>query len=86
MNNFDKQLIEIVQQEFPTDTQIVEVMKWLIGKGVLNTTIARRLAVRSYVDCLMVSGKYGKMDALYRAADHFECTYHTVRNYVYQEY
>lgn len=84
MNRFDKQLIAVARQNFPLGTEPVELLRWLIDEGVVDNPVARRLAVRSYVAHLVGSGKCGKVDALYRAADHFGCSYHTARNYVYQ--
>lgn len=83
MNNFDKELVEIVARSLPPKATPADVIGWLARQGVTNNTSARRLVIKEYVDRQFASGKCSKADALFEAADHFGCSEYMARNYYY---
>jgi hypothetical protein len=50
--------------------------------GVVDHTLCKVLAVRTWVDRRCDEG-YGKVKAMWMAAEHFSITYELVRQYIY---
>jgi hypothetical protein len=54
----------------------------LCRMGVVDNTLCKVLAVRLWVDQRCDEG-YGKVKAMWMAAEHFSITYELVRQYIY---
>lgn len=81
MTVFDKHLIECMSRMFPGG-DAGAVTERLIRMGVVSATRCKALAIRDYVEKAVKEGS-AKVNAMYRAADHFRCSYEYVRKCIY---
>lgn len=81
MTTYIKQLKEQLNERYGelTGKQLIDK---LFEIGVVDHRLCKVLAVREYVWALLKGGSK-KTDAMWRAADHFCCTYEYVRKCMY---
>lgn len=84
MSTYERWLLRMVEQELPRAATKREIMEWLSEKGITDTTNCRRVVLSDFVEqeCCR-DRRVGKIDAMQRAAEHFGCSYETVRNSIY---
>lgn len=78
---YEKQFIDSVARALPSPGT-AELVRQLIGMGVVDTTRCKVLVVREHVHDLVKCGM-GKVDAMYEAAERFCCSYEYVRKCMY---
>lgn len=81
LNIYEKQLVESVGRLFPA-SDTASLVETLIRMGVVDTTRCKVLVVREHVHELVKEG-FGKVDAMYAAAERFCCSYEYVRKCMY---
>jgi hypothetical protein len=81
MTTYIKQLLEQIDQKYgqlPND----QFVRKLIEIGVIDFRLCRILAVREWVFAEVKAGAK-KTDTMWRASEHFGCTYEYVRKCMY---
>lgn len=78
---YDKQLIGSIERLYP-EMDTAMLVERLIEMGVVDSVRCKVLVVREHVHELVSKG-YGKVDAMYAAAERFCCSYEYVRKCMY---
>lgn len=81
MTTYERGLLEIIDQHYATLSPR-ELAKKLIEMGIVDFSRLKVLAVREYVAELVFDGER-KINAMWRASEHFACTYEYVRKCIY---
>lgn len=81
MTIYVKEMIEMLERRYGK-LPASEFAGKLFEIGVLDHTMCKVLAVREYVAAL-VKGGDKKIDAMWKAAEHYSCSYEYVRKCIY---
>jgi ribosomal protein L17 len=82
LTRYQKYLARIVAEKYgdlPADRLVEELCR----VGVVDHTLCKVLAVRGRVEELVKSGRHGKVEAMWIAAEQFCATYEYVRKCMY---
>lgn len=79
--SYQKHLCEVVSQRFGT-LSAQQLLDKLFEMGVVDFTRCKVLAVRQFVEEILKGGAK-KVDAMWRAAEYFGCSYEYVRKCMY---
>lgn len=85
MTSYEKELARQLACRYP-DLSAERLLAKLMDMGVVDFSRCKILAVRSRVEQLIKQGDK-KIDAMWKAAEHFACSYEYVRKcmYYYQD-
>lgn len=81
MTIYVKEMIEMLERKYGK-LSTSEFASKLFEIGVLDHTLCKVLSVREYVAALVKGGEK-KIDAMWKAADHYSCSYEYVRKCIY---
>lgn len=85
MTSYEKELILLIEQHYP-NISIKNLIVKLMDMDIIDFTRCKVLAVRNWVNQRIRQGDK-KIDAMWKAAEHFACSYEYVRKcmYYYQD-
>lgn len=85
MTSYEKELVRQLDKHYP-NLETGRLLEKLMEMGVIDFSRCKILAVRSLVDQLIKKG-HKKIDAMWKASEHFACSYEYVRKcmYYYQD-
>lgn len=81
MTIYMKELVSLLDRKYG-QMATEELAGKLFKIGVLDHTLCKVLAIREYVAEMVRSGEK-KVDAMWRAAEHFSCSYEYIRKCMY---
>ncbi|MCC8087935.1 MAG: hypothetical protein LIO79_01515 [Rikenellaceae bacterium] len=81
MTTYQKEFIEVMCKKFRSK-EIVKLLEILMSSGVVDDTMLKVFVIRKFVFSEASNGN-SKLNAMWKATEHFCCSYEYVRKCIY---